>query len=141
MTPMPNDPDLLSEALCKTALAGVTVNTPTQGRNEVYHLLNHELRPLCGCGEADGRRLMAVEAPWMLRCGRSGCLEHWRFIKKANEVLVTAAGDCYHDYVDCEAFLNGRRGSLHAQYHLHDVEQTDVFKAERKGKRPCPTCR
>lgn len=140
MTPKPHNPARLSEVLRKVAIAGVTVNAGTREPNEIYHLLNSELKPLCGAGDTEGPAVMAVKAPWILRCERSGCMEHWRHITEPNEVIITAGGDCYHYDVHCRAFRIGRLGSSHAGYRLHEVKQMTVFEAEHAGKKSCPSC-
>ncbi|MEV0231615.1 hypothetical protein [Nonomuraea sp. NPDC050786] len=130
----------LREALRKVAIAGVTVNTDTREPNEVYHLLNRELKPLCGAGEVDGRFVTAVTAPWILRCKRIGCAPHWRYIKEPNEVITTKTGNRFHRDVDCSAFKAGHRSTPHASGHHHDVVQMSLYEAEKAGKTACLSC-
>lgn len=131
----------LSTALRKVAIAGVTVKKSTRESNEIYHLLNSELKPLCGSGDTfEGRFVMAVSAPWILRCNRVGCDAHWRYIKEPNEVIATKEGDLYHREVDCRAFKEGHRIHSHASDHQRDVVQMSLYKAEKAGKSPCASC-
>lgn len=139
MAPKPHDPGILTEALRRVAIAGVTLNAEREP-NTIYHLLNNDLRPLCGTSDTVGPPVMAVQAPWILRCNGPGCSRYWPYISKINEVITTAAGDRFHYDVHCQAFRVGRLGSSHAGYRLHEVKQMTVYEAERLGKTECGTC-
>ncbi|MFI7448113.1 hypothetical protein ACIBQX_11500 [Nonomuraea sp. NPDC049714] len=131
----------LRTALRKVAIAGVTVKKSTQGSNEIYHLLNSELKPLCGSGDTfEGRFLMAVTAPWILRCTRVGCRTHWGYITEAGEVIATKQGELYHYDVRCTEFKEGHRIHARAGDHQRDVVQMSYYTAEKAGKSPCTSC-
>jgi hypothetical protein len=135
------EPTHLRVALRKVAIAGVTVKKNSREPNEVYHLLNSELRPLCGSGDTfEGRFVMAVTAPWILRCNAVGCRAHWRYITEAGEVIATKEGELYHYDVRCTAFKEGHRIHARASEHQRDVVQMPFYKAEKAGKTPCPSC-
>jgi len=132
--------DALSEALRRVAIAGRTVKAGTGEPNEIYHLLNSDLRPLCGSGTVEGPFVMAVKAAWPLRCDKVGCDLHWRFITEVNEVITTAEDDRCHYDVKCRAFRDGLRGIARVDYHLHGVKQMSIWDAEKAGKPLCPSC-
>lgn len=142
--PMPLDRDFeitsLREALRKVAIAGVTVNADTRAPNKVYHLLNSEMKPLCGGGEIDGPFVMAVTAPWSLRCRRIGCDSHWDYITMPNEVITSEKSDLFHRKGSCEEFREGHRINSRDIPDQRTVPQMSIYDAEKIGKSPCPTC-